>query len=190
MRAVMIPDHEWLAERARLGLDNQDEVWDGVLHMPPQPGSDHQRRESDLEFILKPRAAATGLDVFHQISIFGATSTDAKQNYRIPDITVVDPQFVSKRGVETRAEIVIEILSPNDESRDKLPFFAACGIPEVWLFEPSTRAIEVYVLRGEVYFAIMADRAGVVRAPRLDLELTVVEGPRLRVSWADGSTEI
>lgn len=53
---------------------------------------------------------------------------------------------VSERGYEG-AEVVIEVLSPNDESRDKFPFFATKDVREVWLVEPKTRAIELYELR-------------------------------------------
>ena len=31
-----------LDDRRRRGADRWDEMWDGVLHMVPPPGSDHQ----------------------------------------------------------------------------------------------------------------------------------------------------
>ena len=41
MKALLleIPDtiQRWMDERARLGHDRMDEMWDGVLHMVPPP---------------------------------------------------------------------------------------------------------------------------------------------------------
>lgn len=189
MRAVvLVPEPEWLEERRRHGLDRYDEVWDGVLHVVPFPTIEHQRREAKLEDVLVPIAAEHGLEVFRGAGLYEPAAGD--KNYRGPDIAVVDPKYVSKRGIEGRAELVIEILSPNDESRNKLDFYAKCEVQEVWLLDPNTRALEVYVLRGTTYWAVTPDRTGTVHAPRLGLELRVVDGPKLRISWADGSAEI
>jgi Uma2 family endonuclease len=190
MRALVIaPDPSWLEERRRLGLDRFDEVWDGVLHVVPAPSSLHQILESDLEAVLRPIAASSNLRLLHNLSVYDATV--GSPDYRTPDLVVADPVHISKRGVEARAELVIELLSPNDESRDKLPFYARCGIPEVWLVEPITRAVEVYVLRGATYFAATPDRDGSIQAPRLGLELrTSADGPKLLLGWRDGNAAI
>jgi hypothetical protein len=89
------------------------------------------------------------------------------------------------RGISGHAELVVEILSPDDESREKLDFYAMCKIPEYWIVHPITRAIEVDVLAGDVYELAKPDASGVVAAPRFDLRLSVVDGPKLRVAWAD-----
>jgi Uma2 family endonuclease len=189
MNAVLVaPSQEWLDDRRRRGIDWQDEVWDGVLHVPPEPTSDHQRFEGRLERILIPLVELRGLEIFHQLSILDPRNH--KKNYRIPDIVVIDPQHVLRRGTEGPVELAIEVLSPGDESRAKIPFYAARGVKELWLVDPETRAVEVYTLRGATYFTIVADRSGVIRAPALDLELSNVAGPKLRIAWADGSAEI
>jgi hypothetical protein len=41
-----------------------------------------------------------------------------------------------------------------------------------------------------VYFAVAADHNGVIRAPALDLELSVVAGPKLRIATATGATDV
>jgi Uma2 family endonuclease len=189
MRAVIVhPPEHMLAERSRLGHDIRDEVWDGVLHMVPQPTYDHQLLESALIRVLWPLANATGLEVVPELGLFDPVKGET--SYRVPDVLVVDPAHATRRGVEGRAEIVIEILSPNDESREKLPFYAAHGTQEVWLLDPDRRAVEVYVLRGQTYYAIAPEPDGGVRAPRLGLVLRTVARPKLRLEWADGSAEI
>jgi len=189
MRAVLLePDPEWLEKRKRWGLDRMDEVWDGVLHVPPRPSTFHQSFESELEFALRPLVASLGLRLFHELSVFEPDKSET--NYRTPDLVIAANEHVSDRGIEGRAELVVEILSPNDESREKFPFYAARGIPEYWIVDPKTREIEVYVLRGDVYFAVTANRDGVIYAPRLGVELAVVTGPRLRITWPGDSAEI
>ena len=182
-------DHvrEWLEERRRNGVDQRDEVWDGVLHVVPPPFYEHQAFESDLERVLYPLATACGLRIAHEVGVF--LRSDDK-DYRVPDLAISDPRYISERGVEARAEIVIEVLSPDDESRKKFAFYASCEVPEVWIVHPTTKAIEVYALHGGAYAELPAARDGTIEAPRLGLTLRVVDGPKLRISWADGSAEI
>jgi len=183
----MMVDREWLADRRRRGVDRWDEVWDGVLHVPPEPTTDHQRFEFRLAHILGPIAWARGLEPFTQVSILDPR--DHERNYRTPDILVVDPKHVIRRGTEGPVELAIEVLSPDDESRDKLPFYAERGVKELWLVDPETRHIEIYLLRGKMYVIVAEDAAGIMRAPALDLELSLA-GTKLRITWASGSAEI
>jgi hypothetical protein len=46
MKAVMseVPA-DLLAWRKRTGADRWDEMWEGVLHMPPMPNLEHQELE-------------------------------------------------------------------------------------------------------------------------------------------------
>jgi Uma2 family endonuclease len=185
MRAVIIdPSPTFLEERRRLGHDRKDEVWDGVLHMVPPASSRHQALDRDLLLLLVPLGKRHDLEVLSDTGLFARDD-----EYRVPDLLVFDPKFMTKRGIDGRAEIAIEILSPNDESREKFGFYAKCNVSEFWLIDPITRAFEIYVLRAGTYFAV-ADEAGVVRAPLLDLRLSVVMGPKLRIEWADGFAEI
>jgi len=185
MQALLIdPDPAWLERRRREGNDVWDEVWEGVLHVVPTPTNVHQCFEFELARLLREVARAHDLVICPQLSVcLGET------NYRIPDITVLKPEDVNEIGC-TRAELVIEVLSPRDESRKKLPFYAERGISEAWLVDPVTRAIEVYVLRGDVYYTALPARSGLIEAPRLALELSVVDGPKLRVAWNGGSADV
>jgi hypothetical protein len=47
------PPPELLEERRRKGIDHRDEMWEGVLHMPPMPNCDHSEISFDLESFLK-----------------------------------------------------------------------------------------------------------------------------------------
>jgi Uma2 family endonuclease len=162
-----------LAERHRLGHDRWDEVWGGTVHMVPPPSLDHQGVGTDLVPILAPAAKARGLWLRYETGLFLDD-----EDYRVPDLIVFDPRHASRRGVEGHAELVIEILSPGDESRAKLGFYAACAVREVWLVDPERRTVELFTLGPDGYARAAGD---VVRSTVLDLALATVEGPRLRV---------
>jgi Uma2 family endonuclease len=103
---------------------------------------------------------------------------------------VASNAHIAERGIERRAELVVEVLSKNDMSRDKLPFYAACSVKEVWLVDPKSREHEIYVLRGRQYFAATPDRSGITHAPLLVVDLQTIDGPKLRITAADTSVEI
>jgi Uma2 family endonuclease len=189
MRTVIAsPDPSWLEERRRCGADRWDEVWDGVLHVPPEPSFFHQRLESRLVEVFGPLARARGLEALVTFSILDPRNHD--RNYRTPDVVVLDPSLAIPRGTEGPVELVVEVLSPHDESRDKFAFYAERGVKEIWLVDPESRAHEIYLLRGSSYFAVLAERSGVTRAPALDLELSIAAGPKLRVAWVHGAAEL
>src|SRR5215831_19405448 len=105
MRVLWLePDRDWLERRRREGLDRFDEVWEGILHVVPQPSSDHQRFERELERALEPIVEKLGLEVFHQLGLYDPDKES--KSYRVPDLTIVKPEHVSKRGAEGRAELV------------------------------------------------------------------------------------
>src|ERR1700712_197116 len=104
---------ELLDERRRTGSDRFDEVWDGVIHTVPTPSIPHQDFEYKLEQALRSIAARRGLRTFHNVAIM--LPVRGWQDYRVPDLCVVDPAQLSDRAVEGHAELVVEILSPGDE---------------------------------------------------------------------------
>ena len=44
-------------------------------------------------------------------------------------------------------DVVVEVRSPDDESYDKLPFYAKLGVAEVWIIDRDTKRPEIYALR-------------------------------------------
>src|SRR5436305_6589807 len=119
-----------LARRRRAGADRFDEVWEGVYHMVPGPSREHARIESQLHFILSPLAEAAGLIMSGQFNL-GETEND----FRVPDAGLHRPGGV---GIwQPTAALVTEIVSPGDETRQKLPFYAAHDVDEVLAVDPT-----------------------------------------------------
>lgn len=189
MRVLLLkPDEKWLEERRRLGRDRFDEVWDGVLHVVPSPTAEHQLFEGDLEAALRPLVLAQGLKIVHHLDLLDRQKGD--NNYRQPDIAIVSLADLMSRGIKGHAELVVEVRSPDDESYEKIPFYEMCKIPEYWIVHPVTRVFEIRVLRRGKYQVVKPDANGVVYAPRFALRLSIVEGPKLRIAWADGSADV
>lgn len=133
-----------LDSRRRSGIDRMDEVWDGVLHMVPAPDYDHGRIEAYLHEVIGPLARAAGLEMIGQSNL-GVSEHD----FRVPD-SALHPRGTSGVWHET-APLVIEIVSPNDETWLKLPFYAAHGVQEVLILDPREHAVRWLGLDGGEY---------------------------------------
>lgn len=154
MKAVMpaVPP-EILEWRKRTGADRWDEMWDGVLHMGPTPNRQHQNFEFFLEEYLRRRwAPRKNARVYHNINL--ASPGGWPDNYRIPDLLLLTPERFSidrNEYFEGAPNVVVEIHSPGDEAYEKLDFYAALGVPEVWIIHRDTKEPEIHLLKGDQY---------------------------------------
>jgi len=182
MRAVWIePDESYLAERRLRRQDKRDELWDGVLHMVPQPSFVHCDVSTRLFGALRPIATRRGMRVM--TGCLGVFEPGTDRNYRVPDVTVFRPEHIVKRGIEG-AELVIEVLSPNDDSRNKFDFYAKLGVGEVWIVDPQALVVEVYSLTGGAYVRVPST-GNLTISPLLGISLELDAGPVLRLRDGD-----
>ncbi len=189
MRAVLLDVPEsLLEERRRKGHDAWDEVWEGVLHMVPPPSGVHQRFGTRLVAALLPVAEARSLVASHETGLFRPGAAD--DDYRIPDLVFARPENSTHRGVEGRAELVVEIRSPGDETYDKLDFYADVEVQEVLVVDPEACTAELFVLRGGRLHAALPDSSGSTRSVALGVAFVTVDGPALRLIWDGGEADI
>jgi Uma2 family endonuclease len=134
--------------RERTGADRFDEMWEGVLHMPPSPSFHHQSHASRIvNFFVEVWGPRTGGAAVMQINVSTAERWD--QDYRIPDVSVMLPERVPQGEVMfVRPNVVFEVRSPGDETYDKLAFYAAVGVEAVVVVERDTKAVQVFALSG------------------------------------------
>jgi Uma2 family endonuclease len=169
---------EDLAARRRTGVDRWDEMWDGVLHLPPAPNYEHQRILDLLLIFLGPLLEETGRGTLRSgINVFHETSK--AENYRIPDLTFIargHESVIDKDGIRGGPDAVLEIRSPDDETYEKFPFYAELRIAEVIVIDRDTRRTEIYRLAGPQYAAIQADRNGSVASEVLAVRFTPPHG--------------
>lgn len=126
---------ELLARRRRSGLDRLDEVWQGVLHMVPAPSEAHARITQQLAELLGPLARAAQL-----IPMMGEFNLGESEN----DFRVPDGGLHRKGGWGTwapTAALVVEIISPGDETWEKLPFYSVHHVDELLIVDPAERTV-------------------------------------------------
>lgn len=189
MRAVLVEVSDWMLEDRRLkGLDTFDEMWDGVLHMVPPPMDNHQRLELSLGAALLPLATARGLVASVETGLFRPGQTE--RDYRVPDLVISRPENRTRHGVEGRAELVVELRSPNDETYHKLDFYAEMQVQELLVIDPGTCALAAFVLRREELVAVPAGPDGSVALTCLGVTLSTPSAGTLRLAWPGGATDI
>jgi Uma2 family endonuclease len=137
--------------RRRSGLDRLDEVWEGVYHMVPAPSGPHGDLESQLHAILRPVANLASLKMIGQSNL-----GESEHDFRVPDSALhrSPPEGVWHRT----AALVIEIVSPGDESWEKLSFYAAHDVDEVLIVDPQERSVSWLALEGDEYRAVEHSR--------------------------------
>jgi len=188
MRAVVLEVPEaLLEERRRNDADRWDELWEGELHMVPPPSGSHQRLGTALLTLLLPLARARGLVGSYETGLY-RPGTDL--DYRVPDQVYARPELSTERGVDGPAEVVVELISPGDETYAKLGFYADLGVGEVLVIHPEERRLELFVTRGEGAVLVQPDDAGRVRSEALGATFVSLPGPRLSISWEGGSAEV
>ena len=185
LRAVWldVPDH-FLEERHRLGHDHQDEMWEGVLHMVPQPSGRHQRLAYELGAVLQPLAEAKGLVGLQEPAVYRPGPSDS---WRIPELGFCRLENYSEdRGIEGRAELVVEIRSPRDETYEKLPFYAELECQEVLVIDRDTCTVELFRLEGDGFVR----SAGEVRLTSVDATIATIHDSGVRLTWAGGAADV
>lgn len=164
MRTVVVgpcpPEIEDLLERRRrAGLDLFDEVWEGDYHMAPAPHRRHGQVDFQLTRILGPRADAAGLYGS------GPCNIGASADYRVPD-----QAYFSDTRPETynaTAEVVVEIVSPGDESRSKFDFYFTVGVTELIVVDPELRTVECFMRRDNCF--VPSGRSDVLSIDAIEL---------------------
>jgi Uma2 family endonuclease len=141
MRTVVLgprpPELERLIQRRHeLGIDVYDEVWEGSYHVAPAPSAAHAYLDNVLAVLLHPYAQAAGLVGT------GPFNLGSPDDYRVPD-----RGYHRVHPVGTwlaTAAVVVEIVSPDDETYEKFGFYAAHGVEEILVADPSARVLAVW----------------------------------------------
>jgi Uma2 family endonuclease len=155
-----------IARRHDLGLDTHDEVWEGEYHMAPAANIAHAWLDQQLAELLGPLARSVGLVGT------GPFNLGEAGDFRVPDRGL-------HRGHPTgdflpTAAVVVEILSPHDETWDKLDFYAAHGVDEILIAAPLDKSLRWFV-RGHGRY-VESDRSALLGSPSANL-VTQIEWP-------------
>lgn len=147
MRTVVLGPHPELeaiiASRRALGQDLYDEVWGGEYHMAPAPSGPHALLQARLLILLDEFAQRAGLIAS------GPFNLGRLGDFRVPDggYHRTAPPGV---WVDTAA-IVVEIVSPDDETYAKFDFYAGRGVDEIIVADPATKLLRCFLGTGAIY---------------------------------------
>ena len=141
------PELETLIRRRQaLGLDTFDEVWEGEYHVAPPAHPAHGYVDHALAVLLDRYAKAAGLVGT------GPFNLGAPADYRVPD-------HGYHRGLPQEvwvpsAAVVVEVVSPDDETFAKFDFYAAHGVDELVVADPRERLVRCFRRDGLGYVEV------------------------------------
>lgn len=156
------------------------EIIDGELLLSPPPSILHQRISSELHAQIRQYLRASGRGEV----LYAPTGVRLGDDVLEPDLVVVLQEHADRIGeqvIEGAPDVVIEILSAGTAKRDlvaKRAVVQAAGVPEYWIVDPASAAIEVLVLEHGSYVRLdLFRRADTLRSralPDLAVEIASV----------------
>jgi Uma2 family endonuclease len=182
------------AEREGSEASQHDEVWDGVYIISLLPNIEHQGLASELCFVLRLVVGTAGI-VDNGVNVSDCDE-GWEQNYREPDVAVViEGSRAQDCGTHWCGgpDFVVEILSPNDLARKKLPFYAAIGVRELLIIDREPWAVELYRLQANELTLVgrsNLDAPELLTSAVLPLGFRLVPGakrPQIEVTRTDGA---
>jgi Uma2 family endonuclease len=139
------PEVEALIQRRHaLGQDLLDEIWEGTYHMVPGPHPRHANVQGQVLTLLREPAERAGL-----VLLGGPFNLGEPDDFRVPDGGIVVPP-VDATFLPT-ACVVVEVLSPDDETYTKFGFYARHEVDCIVVADPETRTIQVFERAGDHY---------------------------------------
>ena len=136
-----------VAERKASGADRYDEVWEGVYMMMPMKNDEHQQIVTRIAAILQEAIGWPGLGEVRAGVNLSDRGADWEHDYRVPDVAVFLPDGDAK-NCDTHwrggADLIVEITSPGDRTREKIPFYSSLGVVELLLLDRQSWTLELY----------------------------------------------
>lgn len=146
--AELFPEQGAWTERQYLSLQTNRlvEFNNGTIEVLPAPTKTHQRVVLFLYEVLKAFITAHGLGGLVLVAPYRLRVPADK--FREPDVLYLTAEQDARAGEEftEAAEIVAEVVSPDDPDRDyvtKRADYAAAGVPEYWIIDYAARQVTV-----------------------------------------------
>lgn len=146
------------------------EVIEGDLYVSPAPDWIHQEELSNLDFFVKNWVKA------HRLGRIVNAPTGVildDENGLEPDLIFIfheHADIIRRRGVFGVPDLVVEVLSPSTEGRDrglKLHRYAASGVSHYWILNTDGPRIEERVLGDDGYWLVGTFGPGEIFRPTI-----------------------
>lgn len=184
-----------IEERRRNGLDRHDEVWEGTYIIMPLPDIEHQHLVTRIASHLRVSVEdELGGRVFAGLNV-SDRGEDWTHNYRCPDVAVYladNPAAEFPTHLCGGPDFAIEIISPDDRSRDKLGFYSAVQTRELLILDRHPWALELYRrqrAKMKLIGRITRSAARPLASDVLPLSWRLIAGdsrPNIEIKHADG----
>lgn len=192
-------EYDELAERVRSVAEseghNKDEVWDGVWIVSPNPNDEHNDIEMNLGAIFLIVLGWTGLGWVRSGPNVSDRVEQWEHNFRCPHLAVY-LQGTTARNLKTHwvggPDFAVEVVSPNDRTRQKFDFYAKVGTRELLVVDRDPWVLELYRLEEGVLKLVgksRLDRPDLLISEVLPQSFRLVNGdprPRIEVVHSDG----
>ena len=186
------------AERKAIGADRYDEVWEGVHMMTPMPNNEHQEIVVRLASVLQEIVGWPGLaEVFPGVNLSDRVE-DWEHNYRVPDVAVfLRDGSAENCGTHWRggADLLVEITSPDDRTREKIPFYSSLGVVELLLLDRQSWTLELHRREKDQLRKVgqsSVDGGEVLASSAVPLTFQLVSGdprPQIKVTHVDSGRQ-
>lgn len=155
--------------------DEIEEVVNGEIVRMPPPKARHAYLIDSLADMLKRQIDAAQVRVL--CTQFGLVIRKNPLAVRVPDLAMFrKSSIVEEDGYfHSPPELVVEVLSPSNtrsERESKLRDYESLCVPEVWVFSPEARTVEVLLLENGKLRTVHTLREGQLR-PKLFPEVVV-----------------
>jgi Uma2 family endonuclease len=106
----------------------------------------------------------------------------AQRRRRIPDVCFVSRKnsaAITETYIDGAPDLVVEIVSPESESRDwreKFYEYEAAGVREYWIVDPASQRVEIYALDRKAKYQMQPEKDGKIASK-------VLKGFYLRPAW-------
>jgi Uma2 family endonuclease len=184
-----------IRQRRLRGIDQKDEVWEGVYVMAPPPNNEHQGFIGKMGTVFTLAIEWTGLGLV----LPGVGITDRNEgwtkNFRVPDVSVFlngTSALNKKSHWYGGPDFAVEIISDHDRSREKFDFYARVGVKELLLVDRDPWALELYRLKDSVLNLVgksdLAD-AVILKSQVIPLSFQIAKGeprPSITILHSDG----
>jgi len=178
-----------IAERCRNGVDRYDEVWEGVYMMAPAPSDEHQDIVTELIYMLRDVLGGGNVTRIRPGVNLSGSEESWERDFRIPDVAVlIDKNDIRCRGsFWLGADFIVEIASPGEEPREKLPFYSRLDVGENLIVDRDPWVIELFWRDGEELRSVgrsTLDQADTLASRVLPFTFQLIQGesrPQIQV---------
>lgn len=148
---VTDPDlaEQLIEDRKARGIDQRDEVWEGLYVMTPAPNDEHQDLVGGFTHVLRETIDHCQLGKSRPGVNLSDRVEEWTQNFRCPDVVV----FLNDTTAEFHntfwlggPDLAIEVVSPDDQSREKFSFYEKIGTRELLIVDRDPWQLELHRL--------------------------------------------